>query len=498
MSASRGLLRAMTITGITQAASVMLSIARMKVLALLLGPVGVGVLSLFNSLQTTASSFAGLGIGGSAVRQIAQARDDGRELGRVRRVLLGANLIQGLLATTVIWLLRERIATWLFGAPGYETEVGLVGLAVFLTLVGASQTALLRGMRRIGDLGRVTLLGALAGTFTGIAAVWLLGTRGLIWFVLMQPLTAVAVAIYFTQRLPKAERSRTSATEIWQIWKPMAVLGTVFMLGGLATAGTQLLVRGRIASELGLDTAGQFAAAWSITTTYVTFLLNAMSMDYYPRLAEIIHDREAAARLMNEQTQIALAIAGPVILVVIGWAPIAIKLLYSDQFHEAAALLQWQTAGDLFKLASWPLGFAFAAAARSYVFLLVQISFNAFYLAFIWFGLPMFGLEVAGTAFFAAYVLCFVLVYVLARRLQGFRWEPLSAGLICAYTVLSLSVLAISLIWPVLGMGLSAILFAVTGFVGGHIVLEKIGPHRYTAPFARVYAACGWPLSEAA
>lgn len=34
--------------------------------------------------------------------------------------------------------------------------------------------------------------------------------------------------------------------------------------------------------------------------TYVRFLLGAMGADYYPRLTEVIHDRQAANALMDD------------------------------------------------------------------------------------------------------------------------------------------------------------------------------------------------------
>ena len=55
--------------------------------------------------------------------------------------------------------------------------------------------------------------------------------------------------------------------------------------------------------------------------TYVGFLLGAMGADYYPRLTEVIHDKVAAVRLMNDQAQLGLAIGGPVLLLLIGLAP---------------------------------------------------------------------------------------------------------------------------------------------------------------------------------
>lgn len=135
----------------------------------------------------------------------------------------------------------------------------------------------------------------------------------MIWFLLVQPLANFIVARFYLHRLPaEASTEPLSAAAIWSTWKPMARLGSAFMLGGLATTSTLLLVRSVITQELGLEAAGYFAAAWGITMTYVGFLLSAMGADYYPRLTEVIHDRQAANALMNDQAQLGLAIGGPV------------------------------------------------------------------------------------------------------------------------------------------------------------------------------------------
>ena len=46
-----------------KAVNILISILRMKVLAILLGPTGVGMLSIYNNLQGVATTAAGLGIG---------------------------------------------------------------------------------------------------------------------------------------------------------------------------------------------------------------------------------------------------------------------------------------------------------------------------------------------------------------------------------------------------------------------------------------------------
>lgn len=494
-TAARGLIRSMLVIGSAQAVNILLSIIRMKVLAVLLGPAGVGLLSIYNNLLSMVSQTAGLGMGSSGVREIASARGEEVTLSRVRRVLFVAHLVQGGLAMLALWLLRVPISTWLFSDAARATEVGLVGVAILLTLLAASQTTLLQGLRRIDDLGRATVVGAFAATAAGLLAVWAWGEDGLIWFLLVQPLAMVLIAVYFTRRLPKPSSGRLTPLEIWHVWKPMARLGLAFMLGGLATTATLLLVRGRITQDLGLDAAGQFAAAWSITMIYVGFLLRAMGADYYPRLTEVIRDRAAAIRLMNDQAQLSLAIGGPVLLLLIGWAPFVITLLYSPEFMPAVTVLQWQTAGNVFKLASWALSFSVVAAAHAKTYFFMELSFNVVFLALVLTLLPSLGLHITGIAFLLGYTVYLTVVYLLARRIHGFQWQRLSLGLLGLHGGLALALLALALVAPQAAAIIAPLIGLATGFFGLRVVLGKIGPNgRLSARFARLYAAIGWPI----
>ncbi len=485
----------MLVIGSAQAVKIVISIVRMKIIAVLVGPAGIGLLGIYNSLQSTVGAVAGLGLGNSGVRDIASNRNDVAVLARVRTVLFAANLVQGAIAMVLVWLFRVQLAEWLFGDTERATETGLVGVAILLSLILASQTALLQGLRRIGDLGRVTVLGALGGTVAGLAAVWLQGEAGLIWFLLVQPLASVIVATVITRKLPRPDAGRLAASEVFATWKPMAALGAVFMLSGLASAGTLLLARSLIARDLGIEAAGLFSASWGVAMIYVGFLLGAMGADFYPRLTEVIRDRDASTQLMNDQAQLGLAIGGPVLLGLIGVAPWFMAVLYSREFVPAADMLQWQVLGNVFKLASWPMGFAFVAAARSRIFLMTQLTWNAVFLGLLWVGIPLLGVEAAGIAFLIAYVILFALQHVLTRRLFGFRWEALSLSLIGVHAALAALILALSALSPMLAAGASIVLAVTTGVIGLRIVVMKIGPHgRLSIRLHGLFAKLNWPI----
>jgi O-antigen/teichoic acid export membrane protein len=472
---SRGLVRSMIIIGGSQSVTIVIGILRVKLFAMMLGPAGLGLLGLYNALLETSSILAGLGLGSSGVRQIAASGGDAAELSRVRRVLLGAHVIQGLIGMGVVWLFREPLALSILGDAGRATEVGLIGVGLFLTLVASSQTALLQGMRRIGDLARVAVIGGIVATVVGLAAVWLLGIDGLIWFLLVLPLSNVAAAFLYTRRLPRADAASLGLAEAWAQWRPMASLGIVFMASGLVTMGTLLAVRILIARDLGLEAVGHFQASWTVTMQYVGFLLGAMAADYYPRLTGIIRDRTASSALVNDQAQIGLALGGPILLAMIGLAPWVIELLYTAEFTEAVAILQWQTLGNVLKLASWPIGFILVASARSGLFLVTESLWSALFLSLVWIGLPLFGLEVTGFVFAGAYLAYFVIVYAVVRRIHEFRWQGMSLVLIGMHLALGAGVLALVQFDQLAGAVAGTVAAALTGLFGVRFVLNKIG-----------------------
>jgi len=278
----------------------------------------------------------------------------------------------------------------------------------------------------------------------------------------------------------------------------MAKLGAAFMLGGLATATTLLLVRGHISQELGLDAAGYFAAAWGITMTYVGFLLGAMGADYYPRLTEVIHNKVAAVRLINDQAQLGLAIGGPVLLLLVGLAPWMITLLFSSAFEPAVTLLQWQMLGNVFKLASWAMSFSIVAAARGKTFFLMELSFNIVFLGMVFIFLPQVGLDVTAYAFVLSYLVYLTIVYLLARSIHGFRWQTLSLGMLGLHTSLGAALLVLALMDPLAAAIASPLLFTATGLFGLRVVLSKVGKHGHLPTrLYGIFARLGWPIQSA-
>lgn len=420
----RQILRSSSIIGGASVINVAVGLLRIKVAAVLLGPAGVGLIGLLTNLAGTASTVAGLGVSNVGTRQVAEAagRNDVVAMAAARRALFLGSLVLALLGTAVFWSLRGVLAVRVLGDASLASEVGWLALVVGLTVAAASQTALLSGMRQIGDLARVSVLSALFSTLLGIGALMLLGRGGLVAFLIATPLASFLLGHVYVARLPKILTPRTPLRVLAGQWRVLARLGAAFMVAGLAVTLGQLLVRTLVQRQLGPDALGYFQAAATISMTYIGFVLMAMGTDYYPRLTAAIDDHAAVNRMVNEQTEVALLLAGPVFLAMMGLAPWVIELLYSQSFHPAAEVLRWQVLGDILKVVSWPLGFIILAAGNGRTFMLTETLAVSVFVVLTWLGLPLMGIAASGIAFFGMYVVYLPVVYWFAWRKTGLRW----------------------------------------------------------------------------
>lgn len=295
------------------------------------------------------------------------------------------------------------LSQWTFGSDQYAVEIALLGLVILMGNVSGGQMALIQGLRRIGDLARLQVIGAGAGTALSIGFYLWLGLRGIMPALLLTVGVQLAASWYFARRVPVP-------AVIMSWWESLRMagglmrLGLVLMWSGLAVSLVTYLTRALITQQISLEAVGIFSAAFALSGMFVNFVLNAMGADYYPRLAAVASDRGAVNRLVNEQTEIGLLLAVPDLLATLALTPWIIRIFYTEAFLPAADMLQWFVFGCLGRVISWPLGFVMLALGKGQWFFVTETLANALHLALIGVGLWVLGLEGVALAFFILYL----------------------------------------------------------------------------------------------
>jgi len=464
----RRILKSSSIIGGASVINILIGLVRTKIIAVLLGPTGIGLVSLYTGLLSTATAVATMGIGTVGTRQIAEAlgKDHERALAVVRRAMFWGALLLASAGALVVWSLRGVLAVKVLGGVEHSITVGWLALGVALSVAGASQGALIQGMRRIGDMARLSVYGSVLNTLLGVALLWQWGQAGLVAYVLIGPLVSFLLGHWYVSRLPKVAADPIAVREMVHQWKTLLRLGIPFMGAGVAGALVQLWIRVEVGNTLGAESLGHFQAAWTISMQYIGFVLAAMGADYYPRLTGVIHDQKAATRLVNEQTEIALLLSAPVFIAMMGLAPWVIALLYSSAFAPAVEVLRWQILGDVLKVVSWPLGFVIMAAGAGKTYFLTETLVLVLMGSLIAGFSSSVGLKITGIAFLVSYIVYLPLVYLLARHSIAFHWTKAVVRLIVVVFLACAAVGVVStLYWwaPFISVAMS-ILFAFYAF----------------------------------
>lgn len=418
------ILKSTTIIGGSSILNVIFRIVQVKAAAVLLGPAGVGIISLFSSATALASTIAAMGLPTSGVRQIAESAASGDET-RIARTVVAFRRVALFLAVTgalVFLSLRTQISHVTFGSADYATAIGVLSLVPLMMVLSGAQSALIRGMRRIGDLARATVIGGALGTLVSVPVLYLMGSAGIVPY-LIAIAGATLLASWWYARKIRLVKVRLGWREVIAEARPLLRLGSAFMVSGLVTMATLYLLRVLVARQLGMVAAGLYEATMALSNVYVGFILAAMGADFYPHLSAVAHDDAECNRLLNSQVEVGLLLATPGLLVMLALGPFLLQILYSEQFVAAFEILRWQLLGTFLRVVTWPLSFLLLAKARGRLYLWTELGTNLFYLVMAGLGINYLGLTGVGVAFLAMYVFHLGLMYFLARRLSGFRWS---------------------------------------------------------------------------
>jgi antigen flippase len=418
------ILKSTALIGGSSIVNIAFGIVRTKAMAVLLGPSGVGLMGLYSSIADLTQSLAGMGIQSSGVRQIAEAVGSGEQvrIARTATVLRRVAMFFGLLGALLLVVLSRPISTLTFGTDRYAAGVALLSAAVLFREVSIGQGALIQGMRRISDLARMTALGGLFGTLITIPVLYLLGEPGIVPSLVAVAGVSILTSWWYSRKIPIATPSMTPS-EVAREASGLLKLGFAFMASGFLTMGAAYAIRMIVLRMAGTEAAGLYQAAWALGGLYVGFVLQAMGADFYPRLTGVAKDHVECNRMVNEQAQISLLIAGPGVMATLIFAPLVIALFYSSEFRPAVSMLRWICLGMTLRVVAFPMGYIVLAKGAQKIFLCTEVAAAVVHVGLAWLLVTHFGANGASIAFFGLYAWHAAFIYVIVNRLTGFRWS---------------------------------------------------------------------------
>ena len=409
------------IFGGVQGLSIIVSLVRNKLAAVLLGPAGMGLVSLFNSTVAFISQATGFGISMSAVRHISELTESGDEAQRAYyiRVVRAWSLLAAMLGVLVCVAIGPFLSSNTFAWGNHTLHFILLAPAVGMIAVTAGESAILKGTRQLKPLVVVQTFTVLATLLLTVPAYYFFGEAGIVPVIVLMTLVTLLFTVNYSFRLYPYHVSGSKG--ILGDGMEMIRLGVAYTLAGIVGTGSEMLIRSWLNLQGDLDAVGLYNAGYMITVTYASMVFSAMEADYFPRLSAVNGDVTATNETVNKQMEVTMLIIAPMLVGLIVLLPVLIPLLLSEKFLPIVAMTQVAALAMFFKAITLPAAFITLARGYSLIFLALETAYYIVFVLLVMFGYRYWGLMGTGVAITLANVFDFLMIHGVARWRYGYK-----------------------------------------------------------------------------
>lgn len=421
-SASARIVRAMGVFSGVRIVSILCSLVRNKVLAVLVGPAGMGLVILFNSIVDMVAQSTRLSIDQSAQRSISQA--SAAQTNVIIAVVRRWSLWLGLLGSAVMVVLSPLFSLWSFDTTDKWHLFCLLAVVPFCLTVSSAIGAQNQGLRRFKALASSGIATSLVGLVVSVALIAWLRIDSIVWVIVVYGLSSLGGALLYRPRIPRTVVDRETVIRKGRNFIRLGAQITVAWFFAQLTSYLFVLYLNDFDSTSVL---GVYQAGYALMNSYVGIVFTALFVEYYPRLSANAHSPSRLSLTATHELRLTLVLLTPLLCLLILLAHPVIHIIYSADFDAIVPYVVAACTGIVFRASSWCLAYVILAAGdgRSYLASEIVSSLVGLVLNVVGFRFGGFlGLGLAYVAWYAVYTLIVALIckYRLGVRYSHSAW----------------------------------------------------------------------------
>lgn len=460
-----------------RAVQMLIGILRNKLVALILGPAGIGLIQIYDKTTELIKKGAGLGISQSALRDISVARnsDDSSMFSQVYTATRRVILFTGLLGVLVTVALSKQLSIWTCGDTEHTIAYISLALVVFFTIITEVQMSILKGVRAQKQLAYSTIIGSLSGLVFSVPIYYFFKEDGIVPALIIHAFVSFGVTFYFVKKIsyiPEAQSFHTTC----RIVSPMIKVGVILVFVGMLDSLFAVLLASFLRRQGGFDTVGFYQAGHTIMSSYFGIVLTSMVMDYYPRVSAINYDNIKVADEFNKQAKIGLLFIFPLSVIFVFFAPFIIRILYSNQFLCVVEFSDFAIIGAILAVIAECLRIILVAKQIAKTYAIISLILKGAFIPMYIFFFNIIGLRGLGISYMLDNFIQVLVYSFLMNSRYKITLDKESALLLasCVMTTIIMKIVRdIQISWISYSLGLSLILLVV--FTTNKLFIRYIG-----------------------
>lgn len=380
-----------------------------KVVAVLIGPVGVALTGQLQNLICISQPFSNLGMDGGVTKYIAEYKDNEDHKKQIISTSFWILLIGSLSISLILMLFAKTISLNVLGDNIYWSVIFILGYTTLFFALNTRFLAILNGMKKYPSIIKINIINSIINLFFSLILVYFFQVYG----ALLALATGQSVVFFYTAYFVSKKKLLNWSLKDWFYnfdkgsLKKLLKFTLMSIASILAVPLIQILIRKYLIENISLEAAGIWEGMNKISGIYLNIIVSTLTLYYLPRLSEIKNKIE-----LKKEIFLMYKFLTPILLLSILIAfllkNIIISILYSPDFYPMMSLFLPQLIGDFFKIISWILAYQMVAKAMIRLFISSEILFGLNYLLMSAFFIDRYGLIGVSYAYAINYFLYFL------------------------------------------------------------------------------------------
>ena len=425
-SGYNGILKYTGLFGGVQGIVSLITLLKVSIVSRLLGPVGVGIIDVYNRSIELGKKATDLGISYSAVQAISEQRGESAETKIMEyavKVVRSWSLWLAIFGTLLFFCLAPLLSQWSFkGDTTYTAMFRLLSLTVGCSALMGGELAVLKGARMLGRVAWYQLLSAVVMLAVVVPCYYFWGFAGIVPGLLLSAVGILVVACWHSFRVfPYSVTLFSRQVIVDGVY--IIRQGLNYTIAGLLNSGAYYLVSIYLFTRGDEGEVGCYSYG-NLLISYLSMLVfAALDSEFFPRLSAVNRDRAHCNRLVNSQVEMLMVLITPLLICFAVCLPLVPRLLIDAEFMPLVEMAQWGVVSLLFKALMLPPAYLSLSKGESRIFLLQEALSYTFMAAVMIGGFKLYGLRGLGIGMLLSGMFDWLTVWLISVVRYGFRYS---------------------------------------------------------------------------
>ena len=420
----KNILKDTSIIGVSQVIVILILIIKSKITAILIGPIGLGLIYSLTNMTGLIGTISNFGFGTIAIKNISKVHSfkNNYLLSRIVKTYWRLAFFTGTLGLFLMVVFSKYLSKIAFDNSNYTITFIIISCTLLLAQINTGQFAILQSLKYFKQYALSNIISGVLILLFSLIIFYYYGISGVTAVIIISSLIPPLINFYYVKQI-NFQKVDITSNRIIKYGKELLNLGTSISLTRIMPLISTLLLNAYIIRVGGLDEVGLYNAGFVIIFGYTGIIFKAMEPEYFSRLSSHSDKKNIFNFTVNQQIEIAILMIAPMAMMLIFFASESILILYSKEFLILSNMIKLGMFGLFIKAFIWPLSYVFLVKNNSKLYFLNEFIFNSVFLILSVLFYYYYGIIGLGYSFLIAIIFNLVFIVFALKFIYNFNIE---------------------------------------------------------------------------